>query len=223
MSNEVAYQEAAAPQAAPEPQPAQPSLAQHAFEYALAGSFDGLRSGVSSAVGGQIGQWCGGALARTGSVSGTAFVNVVSKIPFLKKFVKPAMCANPSQSAADAAAAAAAAQVPITGVCVCYVTVPTDEVADMLSGLLVENGLAACVNQIPGVTSTYIWEGKVQKDTESLLMIKTNREQLADVAAVVKEKHPYDNPEFICLDVVTGLPDYIAWVRGKVSPDQLQQ
>jgi hypothetical protein len=72
------------------------------------------------------------------------------------------MCANPSQSAADAAAAAAAAaQVPITGVCVCYVTVPTDEVADMLSGLLVENGLAACVNQIPGVTSTYIWEGKV--------------------------------------------------------------
>ena len=87
MSNEVAYQEAAAPQAAPEPQPAQPTLAQHAFEYALAGSFDGLRSGVSSAVGGQIGQWCGGALARTGSVSGTAFVNVVSKIPFLKKFV----------------------------------------------------------------------------------------------------------------------------------------
>lgn len=36
---------------------------------------------------------------------------------------------------------------------------------------------------------------QVQKDTESLLMIKTNREQLADVAAVIKEKHPYDNPE----------------------------
>lgn len=71
------------------------------------------------------------------------------------------MCANPDQNAANAAAAAAAAQVPITGVCVCYVTVPTDEVADMLSGLLVENGLASCVNQIPGVTSTYVWEGKV--------------------------------------------------------------
>jgi len=105
-----------------------------------------------------------------------------------------------------------------TGVCVCFVSVPSDEVADVITMTLVQSGLAACVNQVPGVTSTYVWQGKLQRDSETLLIIKTNREQLADVAVVVKDKHPFECPEFICMDVGAGLPDYLAWVRSTAVP-----
>ena len=77
---------AAGPQPAPEAAPPQPTLLNHAIEYALAGSFDGIRSGVSQAVGGQMGQWAGAALQKGSSTGGMAFNAVLSKIPFIKRF-----------------------------------------------------------------------------------------------------------------------------------------
>lgn len=60
-----------------------------------------------------------------------------------------------------------------TGLSACYVTVPNKEVAQTIAGILLRDKLAACVNIIPGVESMYFWEGKVEVDSELLLMIKT--------------------------------------------------
>lgn len=92
-------------------------------------------------------------------------------------------------------------------------TCPDLEVAEQLAESLVQEGLAACVNLVPGLTSVYRWEGAVARDTEVLLLIKTTEECLAAVAAHIEREHPYDLPELIAYPIVAGLPTYLDWVR----------
>jgi hypothetical protein len=68
--------------------PPQPTLLTHAVEYALAGSFDGIRSGIGQAVGGQVAGWVGGALQKTGSGAGLAFANIFGRLPFMRGRVR---------------------------------------------------------------------------------------------------------------------------------------
>lgn len=81
-----------------------------------------------------------------------------------------------------------------------------------LARALVQEGLAACVNRVPGVQSTYIWDGKLCEDEEELLVIKLRAEQLSTLTARLRELHPYDVPEIVALPVAGGNPDYLNWV-----------
>mmetsp|Transcript_708 Transcript_708/g.1855 ORF Transcript_708/g.1855 Transcript_708/m.1855 type:complete len:157 (+) Transcript_708:60-530(+) len=99
-----------------------------------------------------------------------------------------------------------------TGVSFCFVTAPSKEVANKLADALVHEKLAACVNVIPGIQSTYLWEGKVERDEELLLMIKTRSSLTTQVAKFVEKNHGYDVPEVICTEVTDGLPAYLKWV-----------
>jgi uncharacterized protein involved in tolerance to divalent cations len=95
-----------------------------------------------------------------------------------------------------------------------FVTVPNDQVATSLSASLVESELAACVNIIAGVQSVYRWEGKVQRDSEQLLMIKTRNTLLDALTAHVRANHPYSVPEVLALPVVGGNADYLSWLAA---------
>jgi periplasmic divalent cation tolerance protein len=95
---------------------------------------------------------------------------------------------------------------------VLYVTVPDSQVADELGTKLVEESLAACVNIIPGITSIYKWEGKMTKDSELLLMIKTKTSLVEPLTNFVRANHPYDNPEVISVPVTGGSEAYMNWV-----------
>lgn len=66
-----------------------------------------------------------------------------------------------------------------------------------------ENKIAACVNIIPGITSVYTWEGKVEEDSEVLLMIKTRTSRVTDLTEYVRKQHPYEVPEVISMKVMT--------------------
>ncbi|KAL4855287.1 hypothetical protein ACK3TF_004043 [Chlorella vulgaris] len=96
-----------------------------------------------------------------------------------------------------------------------FVTVPTKEVAHSIARNLVESKLAACVNIIPGtqlcLESVYVWQGKVATDAELLLKIKTRRALVAQLAAAVKELHPYDECEVTAVDVTGGSDSYLDW------------
>ena len=106
------------------------------------------------------------------------------------------------------------------GVHVVLVTAPDSEVAAQLARRLVEEGLAACVNLVPGVRSIYRWQGAVQEDPEVLLIAKT-RAALVDALAVrVRALHPYELPEVIALAVVAGSEPYLDWVRSAAEPRQ---
>ena len=71
-----------------------------------------------------------------------------------------------------------------------FVTAPNSDKAKEIAGGLVSNKLAACVNIIPGITSVYEWEGKIENDSEVLMMIKTRSVRIAEMTEFVKSKSP---------------------------------
>ena len=102
-------------------------------------------------------------------------------------------------------------------VIVVLTTAGSDEQADGIASALVEEGLAACVNIVPGIRSVYNWKGAVERDREVLLVIKTAADRLEDVRRRVRELHSYELPELIALRVADGDPDVLAWIEQTVS------
>ena len=91
-------------------------------------------------------------------------------------------------------------------------TLPADADAPAFAQALVESRLAACVNLLPVMESVYRWEGRVQRDSERQLILKTSRERVATLWQRVRELHPYDVPEFIVLPIVDGNDAYLRWI-----------
>ena len=102
-------------------------------------------------------------------------------------------------------------------VLLCYCTCPDPASAARLAEALVEERLAACVNRLPGVSSTYRWEGKLATDVEALLLIKTTAARFEALKARLLELHPYELPELIAVPVERGHEAYLDWVRAGVA------
>jgi periplasmic divalent cation tolerance protein len=101
---------------------------------------------------------------------------------------------------------------------VVLVTAASQEEARSLARLLVEAGEAACVNVVPGVTSIYRWEGRVEEAPEWLLVIKTTPARRAALEALVRARHSCDVPEILALPVWSGSEAYLEWLRTSVRP-----
>ncbi|MGE0143848.1 MAG: divalent-cation tolerance protein CutA [Planctomycetota bacterium] len=86
------------------------------------------------------------------------------------------------------------------------------ELADDLARHLVELRLAACVQRIAPIRSTYRWEGQVEQADEALLLAKTAASCAAAVTAAIAARHPYAVPEILTLPVDAALPSYLRWV-----------
>ncbi|XP_021912225.1 protein CutA, chloroplastic [Carica papaya] len=100
---------------------------------------------------------------------------------------------------------------------VVYVTVPNREAGKKLADSIVREKLAACVNIVPGIESVYEWEGKVQTDSEELLIIKTRQSLLDALTEHVKANHEYDVPEVIALPILGGSLQYLEWVKNNTK------
>ena len=96
-------------------------------------------------------------------------------------------------------------------------TCGNDEDAKVLARALVERRLAACVNAVNRVTSTYRWKGEIQQDQETLLIIKTTAPRLAALEQAIREHSKYELPEIIALPIVSGGADYLTWVGESVA------
>ena len=85
--------------------------------------------------------------------------------------------------------------------------------ARRIAKALVRERLAACVNVVPGATSIYRWEGKVEEASEVLLLIKSRAALSKRLVARVRALHSYAVPEVVTLPVVAGSAAYLRWVR----------
>ena len=101
---------------------------------------------------------------------------------------------------------------------VIFCTCPDRETATRLARTLVEERLAACVNAIGGVVSTYRWQDKIEVDDEVLLLIKTTSDQYEALEARLIELHPYEVPEVLAVEPVAGSAPYLAWLDRETHP-----
>jgi periplasmic divalent cation tolerance protein len=99
-----------------------------------------------------------------------------------------------------------------------WVSVPDAETGTKIADALVADRLAACVIRLPGVASTYVWNGETCRGVEDVLVIKTTRARWEAVMAAVRALHPWECPMMVAVAVETGWPAYIDWVRGSVRP-----
>lgn len=91
-------------------------------------------------------------------------------------------------------------------------TCPDSDTAERISHHLVAEGLAACVNVLPGIRSCYLWQGKVETDDEVLLVIKTRGACYEALESAILSLHPYELPEVIAVPIDRGLPAYLEWI-----------
>ena len=96
-------------------------------------------------------------------------------------------------------------------------TVATASDAERIARALVERGLAACVNVVPGVVSIYRWQGAVHKEQELLLVIKTRAEALEALRTALVSLHPYEVPELVAWPIAAGHEPYLRWIDESVA------
>lgn len=96
---------------------------------------------------------------------------------------------------------------------VVFITASSEDEAAQISRALVEARLAGCVNIIKNIRSIYSWEGKIEDETEVLMIAKTPKNLFDPLMKKVKTLHSYKVPEIIAMPVVDGSEDYLDWLR----------
>jgi periplasmic divalent cation tolerance protein len=102
--------------------------------------------------------------------------------------------------------------------CLVHCTCPDDSSAARIAEAVVAQRLAACVSRLPGVCSTYRWEGAVEQADEVLLLIKTTTARLDALVACIQALHPYELPEVLAVEASGGSAAYLAWVADATRP-----
>ena len=104
-----------------------------------------------------------------------------------------------------------------TGFLMVLVTAPDAKTARLIARRALGARLIACANLIPQIESHYRWQGKVEKSSEVLMVLKTDRRRLAALEKLVVKNHPYDTPEFVVMPVNGGNRRYLQWWQGSLQ------
>ena len=91
-------------------------------------------------------------------------------------------------------------------------TWPVDRDADDFAKTLVSERLAACVNVLPPMLSTYQWKGSIESANERQVVIKTTGTRVRELEARLKTLHPYEVAEFLVVPILEGSHNYLAWL-----------
>ncbi|HLE21826.1 MAG TPA: divalent-cation tolerance protein CutA [Vicinamibacteria bacterium] len=110
-----------------------------------------------------------------------------------------------------------ARRTPLMSYLLVLTTVGNEEDAARLARSLVEKRLAACVNVLGPVRSFFVWKGKLEDDSERLLLMKTRSDRYPELEAALRELHPYQVPEVIAIPVERGWQAYLSWIDENVG------
>lgn len=97
------------------------------------------------------------------------------------------------------------------------VTAPDKDVARGLADAALRDRLVACANIVPGLESHFWWNGKIENASECLILFKTLHKKVKGLREIVRQRHPYEVPEFLVLYLPEGDANYLAWIRSSVD------
>jgi periplasmic divalent cation tolerance protein len=96
---------------------------------------------------------------------------------------------------------------------VVIIATSTQEEAEKIGKILVEEKLAASANIIPSIKSFFFWKGEFHNISESILLFNTRSDLFAKIQERVRELHSYELPEVIALPILAGSSDFLAWIK----------
>ena len=102
------------------------------------------------------------------------------------------------------------------GPLVVLTTAGSAEEARSIASALVERRLAACVQVLGPMTSTYRWEEAVETAEEWLCLAKTTGDRYPAVEQAILGLHSYDTPEILALPVSAGSRAYLEWLSASL-------
>ncbi len=124
----------------------------------------------------------------------------------LKSIKKMSLCHKPLNSQVE----------KFTQTIVVFITCPNMKIANKISKILLEERLAACINNIR-VNSHYLWKGKKESDQEIMMIVKTKNKLLEELTAKVIKAHPYEIPEIIAIPLIGGAYGYLKWIDDETK------
>jgi len=98
-----------------------------------------------------------------------------------------------------------------------FITASNQEESSRLADMLVERNLAACVQILPAIESIYRWQGKVERQSEVLLIAKTLTTKFAELEAAVRALHSYETPEIVAVPLTALSEPYGQWLNASVT------
>ncbi len=101
---------------------------------------------------------------------------------------------------------------------VVFLTASNGEEATRLADLLIGAHLAACVQILPEMESVYRWQGKIERQSEILLIAKTTAAKFAELEREVRALHSYETPEIVAVPLVAGSTPYLEWLANSLNP-----
>src|SRR5882757_2142013 len=99
-----------------------------------------------------------------------------------------------------------------------FITASNREETSRLAEMLVEKHLAACVQILPEMESVYRWQGRIERQTEVLLIAKTTKAKFDDLEREVRALHSYETPEIVAVPLVAGSTPYLEWLSASLDP-----
>jgi periplasmic divalent cation tolerance protein len=99
------------------------------------------------------------------------------------------------------------------------VTAPDLKTARRLARAALEARLIACANLVPRIESHYRWQGKIERGSEVLMILKTTAKCVTKLEELIIAGHPYDTPEFVILDLRGGSRRYLDWLSAGCEPN----
>lgn len=96
-------------------------------------------------------------------------------------------------------------------------TAPDEATAQELAARVLGEKLAACATLLPGATSLYYWEGKLEQEYEVQMLFKSDRRHQDALLSALKQHHPYQTPELLVLPVMAGDKDYLLWINASLN------
>ena len=96
---------------------------------------------------------------------------------------------------------------------VVFCTTPSNEISIQIAEECIKKKIAACCNIVPGITSVYQWQGKVEKSDEELIILKSTEDNFDSIEKIINGIHPYEVPEIISVKINNGNEPYLNWIN----------